>query len=167
MNASALVRSPVKTSGSSPIGFASWARGTGRRLAGRLGPAGTGSPPGGGPPGGPGSPPPPSPPPPPPGGPPSPLNGLHSGVWLLSPSSVRLKALSKLVASFSSICVVVWVTMVGGGWYFSAYRSVHEGVGGGRFCWITVGLFLIWSLRAFWSESSIDCSEAVSFPLSG
>src|SRR5260221_13523785 len=125
MNASALVRSPLKTSGSSPIGFALWARGTGRRLGGRLGPAGIGSPPAGGPPGGPGAgspPPPPFPPPPPggppPGGPPPPPYGLHSDGWVPSPSSVRLKALSKLVASFSSTSVLVWVTMVGG-WYFS------------------------------------------------
>src|SRR5260221_12668057 len=120
MNASALVRSPLKTSGSSPIGFVSWVRGTGRRLGGRLGPAGIGSPPPGGPPGGPGagSPPPPPPPPPPPGGPPPPSYSLHSGAWLLSPSSVHLKALSKVVASFSSTSVLVWVTMVGG-WYFS------------------------------------------------
>src|SRR5216684_4869425 len=98
MNASALVRSPLKTSGSSPIGFASWVRGTGHRLAGRLGPAGIGSPGGLGA----GSPPPPSPPPPPggpppSGGPPPPPCGFHSGGWLPSPSSVRLKALSKVV----------------------------------------------------------------------
>src|SRR5258707_9664635 len=117
MNASALVLSPLKTSGSSPIGLASWARGTGRRLRGRLGPAGSGSPPGGGPPGG-GSPPPPPPsPPPPPGGSPPPSYGLHSGGWELSPSSVRLKALSKVIVSFSSTWVLVWVT-IGGGSYF-------------------------------------------------
>src|SRR5258708_5905336 len=118
MNASALVRSPLKTSGSSPIGRASWARGTGRRLAGRLGPVGIGSSPGGGPPGGPGagSPPPPFPPPspPPPGGSPPPSYGLHWAGWLLSPSSVHLKALSKVVASFSCTSVVVWVTIAGG-----------------------------------------------------
>src|SRR5258707_2918977 len=143
MNASALVRSPSKTSGSSPLGFASWARGTGHRLAGRLGPAGIGSPSGGGPPGGhgAGSPPPP-PPPPPPGGPPPPPCGFHSAGWLLSPSSVRLKALSKVVASFSCMSVLVWVTMVGG-LYFSEYRLVHASVGGGRFSWETAGLFLI------------------------
>src|SRR5216684_4988353 len=99
MNASALVRSPLKTSGSSPIGFASWARGTGRRLGGRLGLAGIGSPPGGGPPGGPGAGSPPPPPPPPSGGPPPPSYGLHSDGWGSSPSSVRLKALSNVVAS--------------------------------------------------------------------
>src|SRR5229473_2800184 len=110
MNASALVRSPLKTSGSSPIGFASWAWGTGHKLGGRLGPVGTGSPSLGGPPGG--SPPPPPFPPPPPGGPPPPPYGLHSSGWVSSPSSVRLKALSKLVASFPSILVLVWVTMV-------------------------------------------------------
>src|SRR5258708_1308329 len=121
MKASALVRSPLKTSGRSPIGLASWARGTGRRLGGRLGPAGIGSPPAGGPPGGPGpgSPPPPPSPPPPLGGPPPPSYGLHSGGWLPSPSSVLLKALSKVMASFSCISVLVWVTIVGG-WYFSA-----------------------------------------------
>src|SRR5713226_9654340 len=105
MNASALVLSPLKTSGSSPIGLASWARGTGRRLRGRLGPAGIGSPGGGSPP------PPPFPPPPslppPPGGPPPPSYGLHSGGWEPSPSLVRLKALSKVVASFSSTWVFV------------------------------------------------------------
>src|SRR5216684_8974229 len=154
MNASALVRSPLKTSGSSPIGFASWARGTGRRLAGRLGPVGTGSPPGGGLPGGPGSPPPPPPPPPAPGGPPPPLYGFHSGGWLPSPSSVRLKALSKVVASFSCISVLVWVTMVGGVYFFE-YFLVQASVGGGSFSWETVGLFLIWSSRTFWSESSM------------
>src|SRR5713226_4601161 len=116
MNASALVRSPLKTLGSSPIGFASWARGTGRKFGGRLGPVGIRSPPPGGPPGGPGagSPPPPPFPPPPPGGPPPPPYGLHSDGWVPSPSSVHLKALSKLVASFSSTLVLVWVTMVGG-----------------------------------------------------
>src|SRR5216684_754776 len=113
MNASALVRSPLKTLGSSPIGFASWARGMGWRLGGRLGPAGIGSPPPGGGPGA-GLPPPPPPPPPPPGGPPPPSYGLHLGGWLLSPSSVRLKALSKVVVSFSSTSVLVCVTMVGG-----------------------------------------------------
>src|SRR5713226_4932297 len=120
MNASALVRSPLKTSGRSPIGLVSWARGTGRRLGGKFGPAGIGSPPSGGPPGGPGAglPPPPPSPPPPPGGPPPPSYGLHSGGWLPSPSLVLLKALSKVVASFSCISVVVWVTMVGG-WYCS------------------------------------------------
>src|SRR5258707_10091858 len=108
MNASALVRSPLKTSGRSPIGLVSWARGTGHRLAGRLGPAGIGSPPAGGPPGGPGagSPPPPPSPPPPLGGPPPPSYGLHSAGRLPSPLSVRLKALSKVVASFSSISVL-------------------------------------------------------------
>src|SRR5258708_8796994 len=105
MNASALVLSPLKTSGSSPIGRASWARGTGRRLGGRLALAGIGSPPGGGPPGS-GSPPPP-PFPPPPSPPPPPSYGLHSRVWLPSPSLVRLKALSKVVASFSSTWVLV------------------------------------------------------------
>src|SRR5229473_8678157 len=143
MNASALVRSPLKTSGRSPIGFASWARGTGRRLRGKLGPAGTGSPPPGGPCGGPGpgSPPPPSPPPPP-GGPPPPSYGLHSAGRSLSPSSVHLKALSKVVASFSCTSVLVWVTIVGGV-YVSEYFLVHASVGGGRFSWETVGLFLI------------------------
>src|SRR5258708_21025464 len=138
MNASALVRSPLKTSGSSTIGLALLARGWGRRLAGRLGPAGGGSPPGGRPPGGPGagSPPPPPPPPPPPsparGGPlPSP-NGLHSAGWLLSPSSVRLSALSKLVVSFSCILVLVWVT-IAGGLYCSEYCLVQAAVGGGSF----------------------------------
>src|SRR5258708_7230277 len=111
MNASALVRSPLNTSGSSPIGFASWAWGTGCRLGGKLGPVGTGSPPPGGAPGGPS--PPPSPPPPP-GGPPPPPCGLHSDGWVLSPSSVHLKALSKLVVSLASTSVVVWVTMAGG-----------------------------------------------------
>src|SRR5260221_7142258 len=131
MNASALVRSPLKTSGSSPIGRASWARGTGRRLAGRLGPAGIGSPPGGGPPGGPGGGSPP-PPPPSPSPPPPPSYGLHWAGWLLSPSSVRLKALSKVVASFSCTSVLVWVTMVGGV-YLTECRSVRAWVGGGSF----------------------------------
>ncbi|SRR5258707_13801632 len=106
MNASALVQSPLKTSGRSPIGLASWARGTGHKLGGRFGPAGAGSPPAGGPR-------PPSPPPPP-GGPPPLSYGLHSGGWLLSLLSVRLNTLSKVVASFSSIPVLVWVTMAGG-----------------------------------------------------
>src|SRR5229473_1204451 len=98
MNASALVRSPLKTSGSSPIGLASCVRGTGRRFGGRSGPAGIGPPAFGGPSGG--SPPPPPPfPPPSPGGPPPPPRGLQSGGWGSSPSSTRLKALSKLVAS--------------------------------------------------------------------
>src|SRR5258707_15892824 len=152
MNASALVRSPLKTSGSSPIGRASWARGTVRMLAGSLGPGRLGSPPGGGPPGGPGAgsppPPPPSPSPPPPGGPPLPSYGLHWVGWLLSPSSVRLKALSKVVASFSCTSVLVWVTMVGGVYFFEN-RSVHAWFGGGRFSWETAGVFLIWSSRAF------------------
>src|SRR5260370_8854615 len=95
MNASALVQSPLKTSGSSPIGFVSWVRGTGHRLRGRLGPAGIGSPPRGGPPGGPGPgspppppflpPPPPCPPPPPGGPPPQPYSLLSQGL-LLAPS---------------------------------------------------------------------------------
>src|SRR5713226_2695970 len=54
-----------------------------------------------------------------------------------------------------------------GGLYSWEKRLVHALVGGGRFSWETVGLFLIWLSRALWSESSIDCSEAVSFPLSG
>src|SRR5258707_10137342 len=124
MNASALVQSPLKTSGRSPIGLVSWARGTGRRLGGRLGPAGIGPPPPGGPPGGPGAGSP--PPPPPPGGPPPPSYGFHSGGWLPSPSSVRLKALSKAVASFSSTSVLVWVTIVGGE-YFWVNRLVQAG----------------------------------------
>src|SRR5258708_34859673 len=106
MNASALVRSPLKTSGRSPIAFVLWAQGTGCRLAGRAGPAGIGSPPAG-PPGG---------PPalsPPPGGPPPPWNGLHVGGCGPS-SSVLLNALSKLVASLALTSVLVWVTMVGG-----------------------------------------------------
>src|SRR5258708_19733360 len=100
MNASVLVQSAVKIFGSSPIAFASWARGTGRKLGGRFGPAGIGSPPSGGPPGGPcGGPPPPSPPP---GGPPPPWNGFHSDGWGSPPSSAHLNALSKLVASLAS-----------------------------------------------------------------
>src|SRR5258708_12427471 len=111
MNASALVQSPLKTSGSSPIGLASCARGTGRRFGGRLGPAGIGSPPSGGPLGG--SPPPPPFPPPPPGGPPPPLRGLQSVGWGSSPSSTRLKALSNLEASLVSPSQVVLLTMAG------------------------------------------------------
>src|SRR5258707_11491128 len=111
MNASALVRSPLKTSGSSPIGFASWAWGTGHKLGGRFGPVGIGSPPSGGTPDGPF--PPPSLPPPS-GGPLPPPCGLHSGGGASSPSSVRRKALLKLVASLVSTSEVVWVTMVGG-----------------------------------------------------
>src|SRR5258708_17850656 len=164
MNASALVRSPLKTSGSSPIGLASCARGTGRRFGGRLGPAGTGSPLLGGPPGG--SPPPPPSPPPPRGGPPPPLRGLQSDGWGSSPSSTRLKALSKLEASLVSTSEVVWVTITGGS-YLAEYCAIQAEVGGRMGCWMTVGLFLIWLSRAFWSESSIDCSEAVSFPLLG
>src|SRR5258708_31739279 len=123
------------------MGRASWAGGTGRRLAGRLGPAGIGSPPGGGPPGGPGGGSPP-PPPPSPSPPPPPSYGLHWAGWLLSPSSVRLKALSKVVASFSCTSVLVWVTMVGGAYFFE-YCLVHTSVGGGRFSWETAGVFLI------------------------
>src|SRR5713226_1694269 len=99
MNASALVRSPLKTSGSSPIGLVSCARGTGRRFGGRLGPAGIGSPSLGGPPGG--------SPPPPPFLPPPPPHGLQSGGWGSSPSSTHLKALSKLEASLVSTSEVV------------------------------------------------------------
>src|SRR5258707_1173777 len=111
MNASALVRFPLKTSGRSPIGLASCARGTGHKFGGRSGPVGIGPPAFGGPPGG--SPPPPFPSPSP-GGPPPPPRGLQLGGWGSSPSSIRLKALSKLVASLVSTSEVVWVTMVGG-----------------------------------------------------
>src|SRR5258708_29402762 len=107
MKASALVRSPLKTSGRSPIGLASWARGTGRRLGGRLGPAGIGAPPPGGSPGSGGAP----PPPPPPGGFSPPLYGLHSGGWVGPASSVRLKSLSKALDRFFSVFVVLWVTI--------------------------------------------------------
>src|SRR5258708_6641751 len=150
MKASALVRSPLKTSGSSPIGFASWARGTGHKFGGRLGPAGSGSSPPGGPPGGP-APPPPSPPPPPslpPGGPPPPPYGFHWGGWASSSSSVRLKALSKLVASLVSTSELVWVTIVGGS-YLREYRATQVEVGGRGGFWVFAGLFLIWSSRAF------------------
>src|SRR5258707_6257422 len=127
MNTSALVRSPLKTSGSSPIGFMSGVRGMGRRLAGKFGPAGIGSPPAGGPPGGP---PPPHllPPSPPPGGPPPLPWGFHSIDWELSPSSVHLNALSKLIASLVSTSKLVWVTMVGGS-YLWEYRAIQAGVG--------------------------------------
>src|SRR5229473_3839977 len=117
MNDLALVQSPLKTLGSSPIAFISRAWGTGRRLAGRFGPVGTGSGPPGGPPGGPPTPsPPPGGPPgpsPPPGGPPPPWNGLHSGGCGSSPS-VCLNTLLKLVASLVLTSELVWVTMVGG-----------------------------------------------------
>src|SRR5229473_8074130 len=151
MNASALVQSPLKTSGSSPIGFASWAWGTGRKLGGKLGLAGIGSP------GGPGGGPPPPPPSPPPSsrGPPPPPCGLHSGVWGFSPSSVHLKALLKLVASFVSTSELVWVTMVGGS-YLWEYHAIQAGVGCNGSFWVAVGLFLICLSRAFWSESSMD-----------
>src|SRR5216684_5917813 len=108
MNDSALVQSPLKMSGSSPIAFASWAWGTGRKLVGRFGLAGIGSPPSGRPPSGPcGGPPPPFPPPspppsPPPGGPPPPWNSFHSHGWGPPSLSVHLNALSKLVASLAS-----------------------------------------------------------------
>src|SRR5713226_2479776 len=122
----------------------------GRRLAGRLGLAGTGSPPSGGPPSGPcgGLGPPPPFPPPPPGGPPSPPYGLHSDGWESSPLSVRLKALLKLSASFVSTWELVWVTMVGGS-YFWGYRAVQADLGGTGGLWAVVGLFLICSSRAF------------------
>src|SRR5258708_18103552 len=101
MNGLALVQSPLKTSGSSPIAFASWAQGTGHRLAGRFGLAGTGAPPPG-PPGGPPalSPPPGGPPPegPPPGGPPPPSNGLPTGCCGSS-SSTLFYTLLKLPAN--------------------------------------------------------------------
>src|SRR5258708_7219846 len=173
MKASALVRSPLKRSGGFPIVFAALERGRGVGLGGTVGRAGIGPPPPGGPPspggppapGGPPGPGGPPPPPPSPGGFPPPSYGLHSGGWLVPASSVRLKALSKAVASFSSVSVVVWVTMAGGE-YFWANFLVQAGFGG-RFSWETVGLFLICSSGAFCSESSIDCSEAGSLPLSG
>ncbi|SRR5258708_11620843 len=143
MNDSALVQSPLKTSGSSPIAFASWAWGTGRRLAGRFGPAGTGSPPPGPPGGSPGGPPTLSPPP---GGPPPHWNGLHTG-GCDSSSSVLLNALSKLVASLVSTSVLVWVTMVGG-LYSRAKHAFQVELGVGKGFWIVVGLCLIRSSRA-------------------
>src|SRR5713226_4050052 len=139
MNGSALVQSPLKTSGSSPIAFASWAQGTGHRLAGRFGPAGTGSPP----PGPPGGPPALSPPP---GGPPPPWNGLHTG-GCGSSSLILLNALSKLAASLVSTSVLVWVTMAGG-LYLRAKCAFQAELGVGKGFWIVVGLCLICSSRA-------------------
>src|SRR5258708_8790185 len=109
MNGLALVQSLLKMSGSSPIAFASWVRGTGHKLAGRFGPAGIGSPPSGRPPGGPrGGPPPLSPPlSPPPADPPPLWGGFHSDGWGSPPSSVHLNALSKLIASLASTSEVV------------------------------------------------------------
>src|SRR5216684_2651795 len=118
----------------------------GHKLAGKLGPVGAGPPPSGGPPDG--SPPPPPPPPPPPGGPPPPPCSFHSTGWEPSPSSVRLNALSKLVASLASTSEVVWVTMVGGS-YLREYRAVQAGIGDIRGLWMVIGLFLICSSRAF------------------
>src|SRR5713226_3443246 len=118
MNDSALVRSPLKTSGSSPIAFASLAWGTGHRLVGRFGSPPPGSP--GGPPGGPPDPPLPDPEGPPPGGPPPPWNGFHSGGGS-SPSSALLNALSKLVVSLVSVSEIVWV-IVASGLYLRAKR---------------------------------------------
>ena len=158
MNNLALVRSPLKMSGSSPMAFMSWAWGTGRRLAGRFGLAGTGSGPPGGPPGGPPAPsPPPGGPPglsPPPRGPPPPWNGLHSGGCGSSPS-VHLNTLLKLVASLVLTSELVWVTMVGGS-YSRVKHAFQVGLGAGKGVFQMVGLCLICLLRTLWSESSID-----------
>src|SRR5258708_9738264 len=150
MNDSALVRSPLKTSGSSPIAFASWAWGTGHRLAGRFGPAGAGSPPSGPPSGPPAPSPPPGGPPalsPPPGGPPPPRNGLHAGDCASS-SLVLFNALSKLIVSLVSTSELVWVT-IAGGLYARPKCAFQAELGSGRGFWMVVGLCLICSSRAF------------------
>src|SRR5258708_37783621 len=117
MNDSALVRSPLKTSGSSPIALASLAQGTGCRLAGRFGLPSSGPP--GRPPGG-----------PPPGDPPPPWNGFYSGGGGPS-SSALLNALSKLMASLVSVSELVWV-IVAGGLYLRAKHVFQAELGAGR-----------------------------------
>src|SRR5258708_26983220 len=141
MNDSALVRSPLKTSGSSPIAFASLARGTGCRLVGRFGLPPSGPP--GRPPGGP-----PGPPPLDPGGPPPPpWNGFHSGGGSSSLLAL-LNALSKLVASLVSVSELVWV-IVAGGSYLRAKCVFQAELGASKGVWIFVGLCLICLLRFF------------------
>ncbi len=74
--------------------------------------------------------------------------------------------MSKLSASFVSISVLVWVTMVGGS-YLRAKHVFQAVLGAGRGVVSCAGLCLICVSRAFWSELSMEWSEAVSFPLSG
>src|SRR5258708_944939 len=126
MNDSALVRSLLKTSGSSPIAFVSLAWGTGCRLVGRFGFPPSGPP--GGPPGGPLSPSPPGPKGFPPGGPP--WNGFHSGGGSPS-SSALLNALSKLVVSLVSVSEIIWV-IVAGGSYLRVKCVFQAELGAGR-----------------------------------
>ena len=128
MNDLALVRSPLKTSGSSPIAFASLAQGTGHRLAGRFGLPPSGPP--GGPPGGPPNPSLPDPGSPPPGGSPPPWNGFHSGGGD-PPLSALLNALSKLIVSLVSVSEIVWV-IVAGRSYLRVKRVFQVELGAGK-----------------------------------
>src|SRR5258708_1262279 len=128
MNDSALVRSPLKTLGSSPIALASLAQGTGCRLAGRFGLPSSGPP--GRPPGGPPSPSLPDPRGPPPGDPPPPWNGFYSGGGGPS-SSALLNALSKLMVSLVSVSELVWV-IVAGGLYLRVKHVFQAELGAGR-----------------------------------
>src|SRR5258708_3778564 len=123
MNDSALVRSPLKTSGSSPITFASLAQGTGHRLVGRFGFPPSGPP--GGPSGGP-----PDLPLPDPRGPSPPWNGFHSGGGD-PPSSALLNALLKLMASLVSVSEIVWVIAAGGS-YLRAKHVFQAELGAGK-----------------------------------